>query len=746
MRTATNIYTTPANLRSDKVVQVVPVGEFLSNPSWSKTGAKLAFLKKTGLNRSIMTCNFDGSNLAGPLATFTSGDPELAWSPDGSRISFSKIVNGALQIFTINSDGTGTTNQITTGGIVNDGADWSPDGLKLVFSRADSATGNRKQLFIVDSTGTNQNLTRLTNDMTFGDHEPTWSPDGTKIAFLRSAAGVSSIVVMNADGTNQAVVATASVYGDLEWSPDGTRLAFTRKAAPDGPTDLCSILPDGTHEVIIQSSLPAEDFDWGRTNIVLTPPGSPITVGGGLITLTFPGINVLAAPKGSDASTTITPVSPASFGIAPNGYNLAGFAYHISTTANYTPPVDVCFNLEPGIYTTQAQFNKLRVLHNETGVLVDRTVLPNDFANRKICASVDSLGAFVLAELEDPTLPSIRGLIIDQSGNPLTDILVSLSGDEKRFTSTDVNGLFVFTNLTQNGNYIVQPSRTGYVFNLPYQSYFGMNGEETVVFTGEAKSFSISGRATDENGVPVSGVEINLEGSIQRFATTDGSGEYSFIGLPANGLFTITPAKTGLTFNPPHVSISALQNTLTGVNFISGGVCAFGLTSSGKFFAANGGSGSVNIATGNACAWTAAPSETWITIVSADSGSGNGVVDFEVRENFTQSARQAIINIADQLITIVQDGGLGDDCNYSISPFQESYPASGGSGSISVNAEERCAWQAISSAPWVTFTANEVGIGSATLSYTVLANPGPGGRSATITIGGKVFAVKQKAP
>ena len=158
----------------------------------------------------------------------------------------------------------------------------------------------------------------------------------------------------------------------------------------------------------------------------------------------------------------------------------------------------------------------------------------------------------------------------------------------------------------------------------------------------------------------------------------------------------------------------------------------------------NGGSGSVNVTTGSGCSWTAVGSDSWITIVSADKGTGNGVVDFDVRENMTSSARQGSINISGQLLTIVQDGGLGDDCGYFISPHSRSISAAGGSGVINVSAEERCAWQAVSNVQWVTITANSVGIGNGTVSYDVATNPGPGGRAGLIIVGGQIFRVKQK--
>lgn len=87
---------------------------------------------------------------------------------------------------------------------------------------------------------------------------------------------------------------------------------------------------------------------------------------------------------------------------------------------------------------------------------------------------------------------------------------------------------------------------------------------------------------------------------------------------------------------------------------------------------------------------------------------------------------------------------MGEDCGYLISPTFDSHPASGGSGIINVRAAERCAWPAVSDVGWVTITSTSVGIGNGIVSYSVSANPGALGRKGTITIGGRVFAVKQK--
>ena len=172
--------------------------------------------------------------------------------------------------------------------------------------------------------------------------------------------------------------------------------------------------------------------------------------------------------------------------------------------------------------------------------------------------------------------------------------------------------------------------------------------------------------------------------------------------------------------------------------------CPLALSPITQFFTTAGGAGSINVIATGSCGWSASVKTDWITLTSSDTGTGNDVITFEVRENFTGSPREASINVSglDQLV--VQDAGLGDDCSYSINPQFQAVPANGDSGRIEVIAEERCAWQAVSTAGWITITSQNVGVGNGTVFYCVEANPGASGRSGLVIISGKTFAVKQK--
>jgi hypothetical protein len=172
--------------------------------------------------------------------------------------------------------------------------------------------------------------------------------------------------------------------------------------------------------------------------------------------------------------------------------------------------------------------------------------------------------------------------------------------------------------------------------------------------------------------------------------------------------------------------------------------CPFSLTRTSEFFGLTGGQGTLSITATGGCQWTAVTAAEWIAFVSDTTGTGNGELAFEVRENFTGSAREDTIIIGDYTYTLVQDGGLGADCDFLILPAFQSFPASGGAGAVEVIVEDRCAWEAVASESFITITSNRVGIGNKTVTYLVAGNSGSG-RSGLITIGGKVFAVKQKS-
>lgn len=84
--------------------------------------------------------------------------------------------------------------------------------------------------------------------------------------------------------------------------------------------------------------------------------------------------------------------------------------------------------------------------------------------------------------------------------------------------------------------------------------------------------------------------------------------------------------------------------------------CTYGISPSSQSFTTSGGTGNIDVTTSvGTCSWTATTIASWITFTSS-SGTGNGKVSFTVASNSGGPARNASINIADQLFTVSQAG------------------------------------------------------------------------------------------
>ncbi len=89
-------------------------------------------------------------------------------------------------------------------------------------------------IYLVRPDGTDPHA--LLPDAKYNAFHPDWSPNGKQIAFDAETGGGNEIWVVNADGTNAAVIVPrrtecAISCGDVAlpaWSPDGSKIAFVR--------------------------------------------------------------------------------------------------------------------------------------------------------------------------------------------------------------------------------------------------------------------------------------------------------------------------------------------------------------------------------------------------------------------------------------------------------------------------------------------------------------------------------------
>lgn len=214
---------------------------------------------------------------------------------------------------------------------------------------------------------------------------------------------------------------------------------------------------------------------------------------------------------------------------------------------------------------------------------------------------------------------------------------------------------------------------------------------------------------------------------------------------------TITSGSTGNGNGTAYYTVAANPDTSTRMGILTigpntqihtvrqhGAGCTYSIFPYNGWFDSSGGTGSTDVTAPSGCDWTALSDESWITITSGNSGSGNGTVNYSVEANPSIWQRSGHIIIAGQTLNVGQDG-----CSVTISPTSQSFADAGGTGSIDVTAPSGCNWLAGSNVPWITITSGDSGSGNGTVNYSVAPIYSEYTRVGTMTIGEQTFTVTQ---
>src|SRR5262249_45943845 len=82
-------------------------------------------------------------------------------------------------------------------------------------------------------------------------------------------------------------------------------------------------------------------------------------------------------------------------------------------------------------------------------------------------------------------------------------------------------------------------------------------------------------------------------------------------------------------------------------------------------------------------------------------------------------------------------------CAFTITPRSISFPATGGTGSVTITSPDpQCQWTASSNSTWITITSPASGAGAGVVSFTV--TPTVGSRGGSLTIAGNALSVSQE--
>ena len=158
-----------------------------------------------------------------------------------------------------------------------------------------------------------------------------------------------------------------------------------------------------------------------------------------------------------------------------------------------------------------------------------------------------------------------------------------------------------------------------------------------------------------------------------------------------------------------------------------------------KSYPRSGGGASAIVTAGTGVAWQASSPDSWITVATGATGSGNGKMTYLVAANTTADTREGVVYIGNKVHKVVQVG-----YPTTLQPMSAEFAAAGGVGSGNVILQNIAAWTAESQAPWIKLTDGESGLGTGKIAYMVAPMDEIGQRTGTVRVGGSVLSISQQ--
>jgi hypothetical protein len=153
---------------------------------------------------------------------------------------------------------------------------------------------------------------------------------------------------------------------------------------------------------------------------------------------------------------------------------------------------------------------------------------------------------------------SLQGNVVDQSGDRIAGVTMSLAGTQSIAMQTNAIGEFGFGVLPTAGEYLLTPSKDGYSFAS--QTFLTPSGDVFTNFVGTAISHTIAGHVGTSTGKPIAGAVVTVSGDASATTHSDANGNYSFSALPSAGNYTIAVSRQNYTFDPSSRTFSNLRS------------------------------------------------------------------------------------------------------------------------------------------------------------------------------------------
>ena len=416
--------------------------------------------------------------------------------------------------------------------------------LLLAFISADSASGPNTTVTRVSGAGLTWVLVRRTN-VQLGTAEiwrafaPAVLTNVTVTATLSQAVSSSLTVVsftgVDPSGTNGSGAVGATGSGNAARGAPTASLTTTRNnswvfgVGTDWDNPIART-PGANQTLVHQYMPPVGDTYWvQRLNATTPTAGTSVTLND-------------TAPTGDRYNLSLVEVLPAlgpSYSITGTlspAASSSGATVTLSGAASATTTADAngtfsFSNLANGTYT---------VTPSKSGLTFSPASRPVTVTG----ANVTGVNFTAVAQTQTWTISGTLSPAASGSGATVT-----LSGAASATTTADANGTFSFSNLA-NGTYTVTPSKSGFTFSPPSRTVTVTGANVTGVnFTAAVQTQTWTITGTLSPAASGSGATVTLSGAASATTTADANGTFSFSNL-ANGTYTVTPSKAGVTFSP----------------------------------------------------------------------------------------------------------------------------------------------------------------------------------------------------
>jgi hypothetical protein len=177
----------------------------------------------------------------------------------------------------------------------------------------------------------------------------------------------------------------------------------------------------------------------------------------------------------------------------------------------------------------------------------------------------------VNVNLDDVSLLPATNCRYTISGNAgIAEATLSYTDGTPKTATADGSGNYSFT-VPYAWSGTVTPSKPGYTFTPASLSYYMLNDQTGQNYTASPATYTISGNAE------IPGVTLSYTDGSAKTATTDGSGNYSFI-VSYNWSGTVTPSHPCYTFSPEFSSYTNVTANKTAQNYTATGNPGAGCT------------------------------------------------------------------------------------------------------------------------------------------------------------------------